>query len=556
MRPTAVRSRPPHGAMGMSRPGGIDATPPGGLTPGARPTTAELARAAREALELLRAEPDVLEAEVFVAANGQLLARLAYASHLPSNGVEEPKSTASHGIGLQVVFRGAGRAAPRLRVPSRPTSRREGVRRALAKARDGRGARPRRSSPCPGPGPERRTLERYHDPRLLDARRRGSRRRRLAGRHRRAPDVRAPPRASPSSPRREEGLRRLGLLLGGDVTIVQERVAIASTHLPEVQTDESTLITASTTGMVEAMDAKGSGWSTGTRLDDFTDEAGVEAAHGAIRAIGGERVPSGRYRIVLGPQPVTDLLNNLVLPALHASSFYASTTPFLGRFGQRVAAPRLSIYDHGALPGFTGSKGITCEGLPTGRTDLIRDGVLTGLLTNWYEAQRLLRDPQARAKLGVDPAEAAGGLVARNGFRFAAGGGRSFASTPGIAATNVFVEGQDGVSLDELCRRVGDGLYVGRIWYTYPINGLQAGDFTCTVVADSYLIRDGRIAAPLKANAMRISDNITSVLDGVLGVTREVKGTIVWAADEVVYAPSIAVVGLQVDEIAGFVETL
>ena len=31
----------------------------------------------------------------------------------------------------------------------------------------------------------------------------------------------------------EEGLRRLGLLLGGDVTIVQERVAIASTHLPE-----------------------------------------------------------------------------------------------------------------------------------------------------------------------------------------------------------------------------------------------------------------------------------------------------------------------------------
>ncbi len=337
---------------------------------------------------------------------------------------------------------------------------------------------------------------------------------------------------------------------------MQERVAIASTHLPEVQTDESTLITASTTGMVEAMDAKGSGWSTGTRLHDFTEEAGVEAAHGAIRALGGERIRSGRYRIILGPQPVTDLMNNLILPALHASSFYASTTPFLGRFGQRVAASAISIYDHGALPGFTGSKGITCEGLPTGRTDLVRDGILTGLLTNWYEAQRLLRDPQARAKLGVDPVEAAGGLVARNGFRFAAGGGRSFGSTPGTAATNVFVEGQDGVSLDELCRRVGEGLYVGRIWYTYPINGLQAGDFTCTVVADSYLIRDGRIAVPLKANAVRISDNITSVLDGILGVTREVKGTTVWGGDEVVYAPSIAVVGLQVDEIAGFVETL
>jgi PmbA protein len=517
------------------------------------PTTADLERAAREALELLHTVPDVLEAEAFVAANGQLLARLSYASHLPSNGVEEPKSTASHGIGLQVVFRGPD--GPRLGFGAEPSDlSRAGVVRALEKARKGAVHDPAFVS-LPRPGPDRRTLGTYHDPGLLqldDADLVAAGWRVVTGALR---TFTASTRLAELA-ETEDGLRRLGLLLGGDVTIVQERVAIASTHLPEAQTDESTLITAATTGMVEAMDAKGSGWSTGTHLDDFTEEAGVEAAHAAIRALGGERIRSGRYRIVLGPQPVTDLLNNLILPALHAGSFYASTTPFLGRFGKRVAAPVLSIYDHGALAGFTGSKGITCEGLPTGRTDLITGGVLTGLLTNWYEAKRLLRDPRAREKLGVEPAEAAGGLVARNGFRFAAGGGRSFGSPPGTAATNVFVEGADGVSLDELCQRVGDGLYVGRIWYTYPINGLQAGDFTCTVVGDSYLIRNGRIAAPLKANAVRISDNITSVLEGVLGVTREAKGTTVWGGDEVVYAPSIAVGGLQVDEIAGFVETL
>ena len=527
--------------------------PGGGIALSLGPTTADLARAAREALDFLRGAPDVLEAEVFVSANGQLLARLAYASHLPSNGVEEPKSTASHGIGLQVVFRDP--AGPRFGFGSEPSDlSREGVRRALAKAREG-AVHDATFVSLPRPGPERRTLDAYHDPQLLD----------LDDEDLVAVGwriVTGALRTFTASTRlaelaeSEEGLRRLRLLLGGDVTIVQERVAIVSTHLPEVQTDESTLITASTTGMVETMDAKGSGWSTGTRLDEFTEEAGVEAAHGAIRALGGERIPSGRYRIILGPQPVTDLLNNLVLPALHASSFYASTTPFLGRFGKRVAAPALSIYDHGALRGFTGSKGVTCEGLPTGRTDLVSGGVLTGLLTNWYEAQRLLRDPQARVKLGVEPAEAAAGLVARNGFRFAAGGGRSFSSPPGTAATNVFVEGQDGVSLDELCRRVGDGLYVGRIWYTYPINGLQAGDFTCTVVADSYLIRDGRITVPLRANAVRISDNIASVLEGMIGVTREAKGTTVWGGDEVVYAPSIAVAGLQVDEIASFLNTV
>ena len=191
----------------------------------------------------------------------------------------------------------------------------------------------------------------------------------------------------------DTALRRLGLIVGGDVTILQERIAIVSTRLPHVQTDESTLMTAFVTSMVEAHAAKGSGASTGTRLDHFTDEAGVEAAQNAIRAVGGERVPSGEYTVIFGRQPVADLLNNLVVPACTANAFYSSRTPFLGKLGRPVAAPQLSVYDHGATPGLMGSKGITCEGLPTGRTDLIRNGVLVGCLSNWYATQRLLRDP-------------------------------------------------------------------------------------------------------------------------------------------------------------------
>lgn len=101
-----------------------------------------------------------------------------------------------------------------------------------------------------------------------------------------------------------------------------------------------------------------------------------------------------------------------------------------------------------------------------------------------------------------------------------------------------------------------NGIYVGRIWYTYPINGLRAGDFTCTVVGDSYVIRDGQIAAPLKANVVRINDNVTRLLQNLVGITRDAKGTIVWAADEVVYAPEIAVSGVRVDEIGVFMDSL
>ena len=510
-------------------------------------TTAELSRAAQGAFDLARAEPGVSEVEVFVAANGSLLTRLNYTSHIPCNGVEEPKSVESYGLGIQAVFETpGGRLVGFGSEPSDLST--EGAARALAKARQAAVADPEFVS-LPARPREPRALVDYHDPELMDV---SDERLVEAG----WTIVNGALRTFVSSSRlaelggNDEGLRRLGLIVGGDVTMLQERIAIVSSHMPAVQTDESTLISAFVTAMVEAQGAKGSGSSATTRLGNFTDEAGAAAAQAAIDAMGGERVPSGRYTVVFGRQPVADIMNNLVVPACNAEAFYASATPFLGRLGRTVASPRLSIYDHGAMPGLVGSKGITCEGLPTGRTDLIRDGRLAGLLTNWYGAQRLLRDPALADKLGATGAAAAAALVPRNGFRFGAGGGRQFDGPPGVAASNVVVEGAEPVTHDELLRLVGDGLYIGRIWYTYPINGPSAGDFTCTVVADSYIIRDGRIAAPLKPNVIRINDNIATFLNNVVGVTKDARATIVWAADEVVYAPEVAVSGVRIDEVA------
>jgi hypothetical protein len=513
----------------------------------------ELARAARMAFEHVSRQPGVREVEVFVASNGSLLSRLSYTSHIPCNGVEEPKSTESYGIGLQVVFDDP--AGARLGFGSEPSDLTgRGVARALERARTTAVVDPDFVS-LARPGNERRTLAGYHDPQLMAV---SDTSLVQAG----WTIVNGALRTFVASSRlaelagREEALPSLALIVGGDATILQERVAVISTAMPEVQTDESTLMTAFVTSMVEAHDAKGSGWSTATRLDHFTDEAGVEAAQHAIDAIGGARVRSGDYTIVFGRQPVADLLNNIVIPACTSSNFYSSTTPFLGRLGKPVASPKLSVYDSGAAPGLLGSKGITCEGLPTGRTVLIDKGVLRGCLSNWYESQRLLRDPELAAKLGARGAQAQAALVARNGFRFGSGGGRQFDSAPGVAASNVIVEGDDTVTREELLRTVGDGLYIGRIWYTYPINGLRAGDFTCTVVADSYRIRDGRLAEPLKPNTIRINDNIATFLNNVVGITKDLKSTIVWAADEVVYAPEIAVRGVHVDEVAAFMENL
>ena len=509
--------------------------------------TRRLGEVAAEALQILRGQDDLLEGEAFVAANTSLVARVHFTSHIPCNGVEEPKSLESVGIGIQAAFRGAD--GPRIGFGSEGNDLTpEGIHRALLKARQSAVVDPEFVS-LPRATGERRRLRRYHDPALL----------RLSDDAlveagwkviTRGLDVFA---HSPDLTRlagSREAIPRLGLILSGDVTILQERIAIASSSMPDVQTDESTLILSGLTAMVEGADAKGSGWSTGTRLDDFTGDAGAEAADNAIRAMGGVGVPGGRYAVVFGRQPVADLLNNLVLPCLSLGSFYSETSAFQGRLGKRVASPLLTLYDHGALRGATASKGITCEGLPTGKTRLIQRGKLVGLLANFYEQQRILKDPQGAAKLGKDPRTAPKALVPRNGFRFGEGGGRRFEGPPGISPTNILVESSQPVSQDELLARVGDGLYVGRIWYTYPINGLRAGDFTCTVVGDSFLIQDGRLGSPIRANAIRINDNIQRVLRAILGITADRRETTVWAADEVIHAPEIAVEGVRVDAIA------
>jgi PmbA protein len=280
------------------------------------------------------------------------------------------------------------------------------------------------------------------------------------------------------------------------------------------------------------------------------------AVKSALHSVGGKEIESGSYPVLLGPQAVADIVNNVLLPSLRLDMFYAGNSTYQGKLGEMITSELLSIYDHGSGKGLAASKGITCEGLPTGKTELITNGRLTGLLSNDYETKRILRDEKAYDKLGVDPLTWQTAIAPRNGFRFGQGGGRNHASLPSIAPTNVVIEGQNAHTVEELLKKVTRGIYVGRIWYTYPINGLKAGDFTATIVGDSYLIEDGKLSDPLKPNTVRINDTVHSVFNHLTGVENRGTGVVLWAADEVIYAPHLALSQLNMSNIADFVQSL
>ena len=152
----------------------------------------------------------------------------------------------------------------------------EGVKSALEKARKGAVADPEFKSLARPTGEERK-LTSYHDPKALEIKDAD-----LVDAGWRVVNgaLRVFQTSEPlgNLVERPEKLSELGLIVSGDVTILQERMAIASHAMPEVQTDESSLIMSFVTSMVEREDSKGSGYAATTGLRGFTEEAGQEAA--------------------------------------------------------------------------------------------------------------------------------------------------------------------------------------------------------------------------------------------------------------------------------------
>ena len=515
-----------------------------------------LRRAVKNALAFTSSQPDVSEVEVFASAGRNLTVRLNYTSHIPSNGVEEPKSTEGYGLGIRATFNTTN--GVKTGFGSEPADLSlNGVARALEKARAGAVTDPKFVSLPKLDSPQRPTRDTTslanYDPALMKIGNQGLVKTGWSMMER-GLEAFESSKDLLSLAGYPEKISELGLILGGDVVMLQDRMAIGSTHIPSIQTDQNTVVMSFATAMIETQSSKGSGWSVSSQLADFSGESAGEAARNAIASINGERIPTGEYNVILGPQAVTEILEWVLMPGLSMDMIFAGASPFIGKLGRMVASDNFNLYDNGSEPGMPSSKAITDEALPTGRTNLIQNGNLSGFLSDYYYYQRILNDPTGSEKLGADPRSVLESIAPRNGFRPNNGGGRNFAGIPRPVPTNLIIEGNRANNQEELLQLVGNGVYIGRIWYTYPVNGTASGDFSGTIIGDSYLIKDGKFAAPLKPNTIRMNDNVLRLINNILGITSKHRATVRWSSDQVTWAPQIAVSGYGLEEISGYME--
>ena len=180
--------------------------------------------------------------------------------------------------------------------------------------------------------------------------------------------------------------------------------------------------------------------------------------------------PSGVMPVVLGPGWPGILLHEAVGHGLEADAHRKETSVFTGRIGTRVAPRGVTIVDDGSLPGRRGSLSVDDEGTPTQRTVLIEDGILTGLLTDRFNARAL------------------GLPLTGNGRR------ESFATLPLPRMTNTFMLSGE-LTPEEIVASVEDGLYAEH--FSGGQVDITSGDFVFTM-SGARRIRKGRLAEPVR----------------------------------------------------------
>ncbi|HUY39186.1 MAG TPA: metallopeptidase TldD-related protein, partial [Candidatus Binataceae bacterium] len=343
---------------------------------------AELKDFARAAARALARERDIAAFEIYAASAENRIARLCYTSDIPCRGVEEFKTLHADGFQVRIVMRrdaheiGTAYEAGDLSLPALSA--------AIARARRATVVDPHfpgLSAPFPKPPPApslHGDLSRAGDAALA------------AGAWKIIGGALAAFRKSEVA-----RARNPGLVLGGDISIIHDRIAIANSNFPDLRADESAHFSSSVTALVESLDAKGTAGALGASLSAMRTAAARLGRDAVIRALAlgrGARPPSGSYRVILGPQPVAEILNYMVMGSLTAGSFHASSSAYHGRFGERVMDQRLTLFDDPQARSGAVRRRITCEGLPAHRVDLIRNGRLVGLLSTIYDSHRLETD--------------------------------------------------------------------------------------------------------------------------------------------------------------------
>jgi TldD protein len=214
------------------------------------------------------------------------------------------------------------------------------------------------------------------------------------------------------------------------------------------------------------------------------EELATAAAQRALDLLNAETVVGGRYPVVLNP-----LLAGVFI---HEAFGHLSESDFVYEnpkaqemmvLGRRFGPDILNVFDDGSLPGLRGTHKYDDEGMPMGRADLIKDGILVGRL----------HSRETAAKMGEKPT----GSARATGYRY----------PPIVRMTNTAIEGGE-TPFEEMIGDIKLGIYACNMF-----GGQTALENFSFSSAYAYMIRDGQVAEMVKD--VILAGNLFATLESI-----------------------------------------
>jgi len=301
----------------------------------------------------------------------------------------------------------------------------------------------------------------------------------------------------------------------GVLTVVEFTVAVANSNgLSESY--GGTLFEHSLTATARdgEVTSEGAASTAGRSLKEIKPEdIGRKAAHMASEGLKASGLEEQIYFIILDPSAVSDIAMHV---SILTSPLYIKTySPlYVGKIGQPVSSPDLSVFDDPTMHGGVGSAPIDDEGTPTTKRPIINHGRLETFV---YDTLSGLMESRPSTGNAVRVVTSAG---------ISAMPGKNYNCEPVPVLLNPVVE-PGSYSRQEMIDDTRDGLLVERLHYTRLTNPSR-GDYTAVLRMGLSRIKDGSIVGSVKK--ARIVDNLVQMMMSVDAVGRELTVAGGWGA--------------------------
>jgi TldD protein len=211
------------------------------------------------------------------------------------------------------------------------------------------------------------------------------------------------------------------------------------------------------------------GWEIEAAINP--EKTGEEPARQALVNLTAKPCPSGRMPVVIGNGFGGVIFHEACGHLLETTSVAKKASVFHDQMGEMIASTIVNAVDDGTMANEWGSINIDDEGMPTQRTQLIKDGRLTNFLVDRIGAQQT--------------GFARSGSGRRESYKFA----------PASRMRNTFIEPGDA-NIDDMIASIVKGIYASHMGGGSVQPG--TGEFNFAVT-EGYYIESGKIQYPVKA---------------------------------------------------------